>query len=178
FNIASLASTSATRPLVSTIPRASITLAMIEFSEKKKLCISTADCTLPSAKSQIRNPKFTSLVFASAGFGLHQVDARRFLQIDCVTLVGVEMHLELDVLAGTDQKVFEDRRTSSRFDPQVHPLAVLDSIRFQVGWAHVNVPLGADYAGGQLDYPLGAHKNAPGRIVMIAAAAHRQVDPQ
>jgi hypothetical protein len=42
----------------------------------------------------------------------------------------------------------------------------------------VDVPLGAEDARRQLDHSFGAHENAPRRVVMIATAAHWQVDSQ
>src|SRR4051794_7829694 len=114
FNIASLASTSATNPLGSIMPNASSVAAAIA-------------ALLRSCRS----------VRSRSGQG----DAGGVHQVAAVRLVGVDVHLELPVGVDPHEQALEGRRAGP-FDPHVHPVLVLDAVVLGVLRPHVDVPLG------------------------------------
>jgi hypothetical protein len=54
----------------------------------------------------------------------------------------------------------------------MHPVLILHAVIGEVVGAHVHMPLGTNHSGSQLDDSLRADQDATGSIVVIAAAAH------
>src|SRR4051794_13830995 len=122
FNIASLASTSATNPLHSIIPSAS----------------SVAAAIAALLRSVLVEP--IAVVESSRRSRPGERDAGRVDEVAAVRLVGVDVHLELPVGVGPHQQPLERRRAGA-LHPHVHPVLVLDPVILGVGGTHVDVPL-------------------------------------
>ena len=94
-----------------------------------------------------------------------------------VAFIRVDMHFELARRRQADEQVFQDRGAIA-LDPQVQTVAVLDAVLRGVRWAHVNVPFVTDDAAFQADHAGGTEQVRTGRIAVVAALAHRDVQAE
>src|SRR5262245_36707503 len=118
LSIASLASMSETRPLVSIMPSASIPFAMMCVPRKKSVVVSRL---------------------------LEQLQPRCVRQIHRVALVRVDVDLQLARGGEPHEEVLQHRRAGATH-PQVQPAAVLDAVILGVARPHVDVAFVADHA--------------------------------
>src|SRR5262245_57476490 len=152
--MASLASISATSPLVSIMPRASRLLVAIESLQEEK-------------RNFRRPPRDRLGCFGS----LEQFHFRRVRQIDRVPLVGVDVHLQPRVGRQANEQILQHRGAAA-LDAEVHAVTVLDAVVRRVGRADVDMPLVPDHAAREFYHPRRAEQPAAGRIAVVAALSH------
>ena len=87
---------------------------------------------------------FAGLVLAGTALGFDQFHFRGVIQITGVAFICIEVDFQPDVLVVANQQVFKSRRATLGMNPQVHVLAVFDSVVGQIFRSHVDVSLSAD----------------------------------
>src|SRR5262245_34979843 len=98
-------------------------------------------------------------------------------QIHRVAFIRINVHFELAGRGEAHEQILQDRGTGA-LDAEMDAVAILDAVVLTISWPHMRMALVANYAAGQLDHARRPHQVAAGRIAMIAALAHWDVQSE